>query len=81
LYDGVYMPVDEHTQLARIAHRQRHTPEETFPMDETDVAVWRSLFEEPDAEELADGAMRLPPAGSGGWAEWAVRRWPSFVKP
>jgi predicted kinase len=80
-YRGLYMPVDEQTQLARIAHRQRHTPEQTFPMDETDVAVWRSLFEEPDAEELANGAMRQPPAGISSWADWAAERWPSFVKP
>lgn len=80
-YRGVYMPVDERTQLARIAHRQEHTPEQTFPMDENDLALWRSLFEEPDAEELANGAMRQPPAGSDGWAQWAAERWPSFVKP
>jgi predicted kinase len=80
-YCGVYLPVDERTQLARIAHRQRHTPDQSFPMDESDLARWRSLFEEPDAEELANGEIRQPPAGSGGWAEWAAGRWPSFVKP
>ena len=80
-YRGIYLPVDERTQLARVAHRQRHTPEQTFPIDETDLALWRSLFEEPDAEELANGAKMQPPAGSGGWAEWAAERWPSFVKP
>jgi len=78
-YRVVYLPVDLTVQLARIAHRQEHTPEQTFPMDEADVVHWRALFEEPRAEELGGGVLDGPPAGWSGWAQWAADRWPSLA--
>ncbi|QNP68682.1 ATP-binding protein [Streptomyces roseirectus] len=75
----VYLPVDRTTQLARIAHRQATAPDETLPMDETEVLLWRERFEEPDAGELAGDEIDGPPAGWAGWPEWAGARWPSFA--
>ncbi|HET9170749.1 MAG TPA: ATP-binding protein [Actinospica sp.] len=80
-YRAVYLPIDEATQLARIAHRQRRTPEQTFPIDAAAVASSRELFEEPDAEELsAAGGIGSPTDGCADWAEWTAGRWPSFSK-
>jgi predicted kinase len=78
LYHVVYVPVDQATQLARIAHRQATAPHQTFPMHEADIARWRALFEEPDGAELDGGEICDPPAPWPGWLEWAAARWPSL---
>ncbi|AQZ62201.1 unnamed protein product [[Actinomadura] parvosata subsp. kistnae] len=75
----VYVPVDPETQLARVAHRQSTTPDQTFPISEADLLHWRTLFEEPDAAELGGRDIGSPPPGWPGWPEWAADRWPSFM--
>ncbi|MFF4397341.1 AAA family ATPase [Streptomyces sp. NPDC001480] len=75
----VYVPVDSEIQRARIAHRQSTTPNQTFPISETDLSRWRTLFEEPDALELDGGEIGRPPAGWAGWLEWAADRWPTLA--
>ncbi|GLV85980.1 hypothetical protein Slala03_56690 [Streptomyces lavendulae subsp. lavendulae] len=74
----VYLPVDEETQRARIAHRWATTPEETLPMSEADILHGRAHFEEPDAAELEARGDAGPPPGWVDWREWAADRWPSF---
>jgi predicted kinase len=75
----VYLPVDHETQRARIAHRQTTTPDQTFPMSEADLLLWRTLFEVPDAAELEGRQIDGPPPGWSGWLQWATERWPSFA--
>ncbi|WP_019063233.1 AAA family ATPase [Streptomyces prunicolor] len=75
----VYVPVDQETQRARIAHRRSTVPDQTFAMSETDLLHWRTLFEEPDATELDGHVVGGPPPGWSGWLEWAADRWPSLV--
>ncbi|MEU9045896.1 MULTISPECIES: ATP-binding protein [unclassified Kitasatospora] len=76
----LYLPVDDGTQRARIAHRWATTPEETFPMTEADILAGRAHFEEPDAAELEGlGVAAGPPSGWADWREWAANRWPSFA--
>ncbi|MEV8021465.1 AAA family ATPase [Streptomyces sp. NPDC086554] len=77
----VYLPVDDETQRARIAHRRATAAEETFPMAEADILYGRAHFEEPDAAELGGRASAGPPPGWAGWREWAADRWPSFGHP
>jgi predicted kinase len=74
----VYVPVDRTTQIARIAYRAERTPEQTYPMSVDDVDRWRAQFEPPEAAELDGGEIPAPPPGWGGWAQWAVARWPSL---
>ena len=76
----VYLSVDKDVQLARIAHRQETTPDQTFPMSEADVDAWREQFQEPDAAELGGGEIPAPPAGWAGWPEWAADHWPSCTE-
>jgi predicted kinase len=73
----VYLPVDKDVQLARIAHRQKAAPHQTFPMSEADVDAWREQFQVPDAAELDGGEIPSPPAGWPGWPEWTADHWPS----
>jgi predicted kinase len=75
----VYLPVDKHLQLARIAHRQATTPHETFPMSEAEVDEWREQFQAPDAGELGGGEIPAPPVGWSGWPQWAAEHWPSCL--
>ncbi|KQX54733.1 MULTISPECIES: ATP-binding protein [unclassified Streptomyces] len=76
----VYLPVDEETQRARIAHRRATTPEGTLPITEADIQYGRAHFEAPDASEL-EGQPEVAgaPSGWAGWREWAAGRWPSFA--
>ena len=46
---------------------------------ETDLARWRTLFEEPDVAELEGHGVEGPPPGWPGWLEWAMDRWPSLA--
>ncbi|GAA1435621.1 AAA family ATPase [Microlunatus lacustris] len=73
----VYLPVDRETQRARVGRRWDETPGETFAMTEEEIDASRRAFEEPDAAELAGGAVPPAPPGSGGWAAWVAVRWPS----
>ncbi|MFJ6380848.1 AAA family ATPase [Kitasatospora sp. NPDC092039] len=75
----VYLPVDDTTQRARIAHRWATSPAETFPMTEADIRHGRAHFEEPDAAELEGREPVGPPPGSTDWRRWAAHRWPSFA--
>lgn len=75
----VFLPVNEETQRARIAHRWATAPEETLPMTEADILHGRAHFEEPDAAELGGRGGLDPPPGWEGWREWAANRWPSFA--
>lgn len=74
----VYLPVDPDVQLARIAHRQATSPEETFPMPEADIVAWRNQFQVPDAAELAGQDNPFPPPGWSTWLAWAIDRWPTL---
>lgn len=74
----LYLPVDAATQRQRVALRYRDTPGHTFPMNEDDLVQYRSLFQEPDADELAGRWQDQPPQGWTSWAAWAAGRWPSL---
>ena len=77
-FELVYLPVDEETQRARIAHRQATASHETYPMTEQDLVGWRALFQEPDAAEIGGEQLGDPPTGWTDWRRWAADRWPSF---
>jgi predicted kinase len=76
----VYLPVDRDVQWRRIQDRWAVTPEQTFPMQESELGPWRDVFEIPDDEEL-DGASMLPAPSNGhdSWLDWATQHWPSLV--
>jgi predicted kinase len=77
-FELAYLPVDEETQKARVAHRQATAAHQTFPMSEQELAEARAFFQEPDAAELAGAERGDPPQGWHGWHAWAADRWPSF---
>jgi predicted kinase len=58
----VYLPVDKHVQLARIAYRQSTAPHQTFPMSEAELDQWQEQFQVPDDAELGGGEIPGPPA-------------------
>jgi predicted kinase len=75
----VYLEVDVGTQRDRVAERLRRAPDSAYPISESDLAAWRSLFEAPDLAELS-GTEPLdpPPEGFDSWPDWAADRWPSL---
>lgn len=74
----IYLPVDREVQLSRVRGRWERTPEQTFPMTEAELEAWRSQFDVPDADELANASLPSPPPGDESWFAWAARRWPSL---
>ena len=77
----IYVAVDPGTQQERVDRRWRATPQQTFLMTEAELAQWRELFEEPDADELAGRSVADRPGGWPSWREWAQDRWPSLTWP
>jgi predicted kinase len=75
----VYVAVDRTTQLARIAHRQATTPDQTFLMTEAEVDTWRAQFQAPDQAELDGGPLDDPPAAWPSWPAWAADHWPGLT--
>jgi len=74
----IYLAVDSETQHARVRSRWDEAPEHTFPMTAAEIEASRAAFQRPDAAELAGGQVPVAPVGSGGWATWAAKRWPSL---
>ena len=75
---GIYLPIDEPTQVERITARLRTTPDTTFVLSAEDLAAWRALFQVPTDDELAGTFYLHPPAGYHTWSDWASARWPSL---
>ena len=74
----IYLAVDSETQLARVADRWNEAPEHTFSMTAAEIEANHAIFQVPDVAELAGEQVPMAPAGSGGWAAWAAKRWPSL---
>lgn len=74
----VFLDVDRETQLERVTHRYKTTPEHTFAMTQEELDHWRTLFQVPDGRELIGTALDDPPEGFVTWEAWASSRWPSF---
>ena len=75
----VYLEIEVATQRDRIAERLRRAPDAAYPISDADLAAWRSLFQPPDAAELAGtGPLDPPPPGFQSWPDWASHRWPSL---
>jgi predicted kinase len=74
----VFLEVDERTQAARIAERQREGAASGYVLSDEDLARYRRQFEAPTAEELESDAPGPPPSGFASWASWAAVRWPGL---
>ena len=75
----VYLPVDRDEQWRRLQDRWAKTPEQTFPMDESELGPWREVFDAPDAEELDGSSVPDPPPGHASWFDWSLQHWPSLA--
>lgn len=75
----VYLPVEREVQWSRIQDRWQRTPEQTFPMSESELDLWQEQFQVPDADELAGSSLPPPPPGHESWLDWAQRLWPSLA--
>ena len=69
----VYLPVDDETQRARIAHRWATTPEETLPMSEADILHGRAHFSGARHGGAGGPQGRWPAARLGGLAGVGLR--------
>ena len=78
VFEIVYLPIDLTTQLDRVAGRWATPPGQTLPMTPADLDRWATMFQVPDAREIAGLDEDPPPAPFADWLEWAQSRWPSF---
>jgi predicted kinase len=74
----VYLPIDPEEQRRRVAARFANTPGETFPISDVELAVWRTQFQPPDANELQGAEIPVVPSSHATWSQWASERWPSL---
>jgi predicted kinase len=77
----VYLPIDPDEQMRRVHHRFASVPHTTFVMTETDLAQWRSQFQEPDERELLSPGPGPLPADFESWEAWTSSRWPTALDP
>lgn len=73
----VYLSVDPAEQRRRIDARRADAPESTFELGADDLDEYRTVFREPDHDELTSNRIDRPPNGYATWADWAAERWPS----
>ena len=70
----MYVPVDPETQRKRIHKRFAESPDQTWPMSEEELTIWRAFFQEnePDEAELNGTMLDDAPAGYASWSAWAA---------
>jgi predicted kinase len=74
----MYLPISIEAQRERVQNRFAETPDETWQMSETQLAEWRTLFDEPDEAELSGSLLPDHPPECTSWSAWAAKRWPSL---
>lgn len=74
----VYLPVEYEEQRRRISDRYATAPGQ-FELGDDELKRWHGQFDAPDHEELLGERIPAVPRGQATWAQWASRRWPSFV--
>lgn len=75
----VYLDVDLQTQFARVSHRWRDAPGDTWDMDLASLKNWRAAFQVPEQDELTASWTPTPPNGVETWLGWLRDRWPTSV--
>ncbi len=74
----IYLPVDTETQRERVQNRFVATPDQTWQLSEAELAQWRTLFDEPNEDELRGACIPEHPREYMSWSAWAAKRWPSL---
>lgn len=73
----VFVDVDRDTQAERVGNRWRDEPRSTWDVTQEQLDGWRTLFQEPDADELAGRYTMTAP--EVGWEAWIAERWPTAL--
>ena len=75
----VYVAIGEAEQRNRINERFATAPESTFPITQSDLDEWRTIFQPPGDEELSGNDLDLPPSGFDSWRAWVTEWWPTSL--
>lgn len=75
----VYVAIGEAEQRRRVDQRFATAPETTFPISQSDLDEWRTIFQPPDEEELGGSSLDPPPSGFDSWQAWVTEWWPSAL--
>ena len=75
-----YFELSPDEQRNRLAQRLAEAPHETWPISDSELALFAMTFDIPSAGEL-DGSEPIgrPPEGFATWDEWRRHRWPPSV--
>lgn len=71
-----WLPVDRETQAVRVRKRWHEAPGQTWDVTQEELDEWRTLLQEPDADELA-GRYDTTPRSDQSWRKWIAKRWPT----
>jgi len=75
----VYVAIGEAEQRNRVDRRFATAPESTFPMTQSDLDAWRTVFQPPEEEELSGNNLDPPPSGFDSWPAWVTEMWPTSL--
>ena len=75
----VYVAIDEAEQRDRVDQRFAAAPESTFPITQSDLDEWRTIFQPPCQEELSGNLLDTPPSGFDSWRAWVTEWWPTSL--
>lgn len=68
----VYVAIGEAEQRDRVDQRFATAPESTFPITQSNLDEWRTIFQPPDEEELSGNNMGPSPSGFDSWRAWVT---------
>lgn len=75
----VYVAIGEAEQRNRINERFATAPESTFPITQSDLDEWRTIFQPPGEDELSGNKPDPPPSGFDSWRAWVTEWWPTSL--
>ena len=75
----VYVAIGEAEQRNRVDQRFATAPESTFPITQSDLDEWRTIFQPPGEEELRGNDLDPPPSGFDSWRAWVTEWWPTSL--
>ena len=78
--DMRYFEVTRDEQRRRLDRRLAEEPHRTWPLTESDLAAWATVFSIPTPGER-DGTEPIdpPPGGLATWEQWRRHRWPGSL--
>jgi predicted kinase len=75
----IYLDISASEQSDRVHRRFTAAPGSTFPITQSELDHWRTIFQPPSQEELRGNDLDAPPTGFESWRAWVSDWWPTSL--